>query len=67
MICVKLTRQERKTLLRVGRKAGDIDSASEAMAGVLFDDVRFEHLAATVISDYAWAAARFCFPADARW
>jgi hypothetical protein len=62
---VKLSRRERDALLTQGRRAGDIDGAADVISGALFDDLRFAHLPATVISDYAWAAARFCFPREA--
>lgn len=64
---VKLDRVERETLLALGRKAGDLDSAASAMLDELLADGRWEHLEAVTISDYAWAAARFCFPQEAKY
>ena len=57
---VKLTRGDRARLL-------DIESAADAMFTELAADGEWSHLAAVTISDYAWAAARFCFPQEAKY
>lgn len=71
MTAVKLTRSERRALLNIGRRAGDMYSAEGAMTHTLMNDERFAgrfaELPATVISDYCMAAARFCFPREARY
>ena len=64
---VKLDRTERRRLLDVGRAAGDMESAADAMFTELCADERWEHLDAVVISDYTWAAAKFCYPHEARY
>ena len=64
---VSLTRNERERLLDVGRKAGNLQDAADAMFTELCADPRWEHLEAVTISDYTWSAARFCFPAEARY
>lgn len=68
---VQLDRTEREWLLSIGREAGDLESAANAMFDVLLNDdrvcARFEDLDAVTISDYTWAAARFCFPSETRW
>lgn len=64
---VKLSRSEREHLLSVGRAEGDLDSASDAMFTALVNDERWEHLDAVTVSEYAHAAARFCFPQESKW
>lgn len=61
---VKLTRDERERLLNVGRCAGCLEAAKDAMFDDLAADARFEHLDAEVLSDYAWSAAKFCYPRE---
>lgn len=63
---LKLDKTERGWLLDIGRKAGDLESAKDAMFDELLADVRFEHLDVIELSSYAWAAAKFCFPREAR-
>lgn len=64
---VKLSRRERERLLRIGRDAGDMESAADAMFTELCADARWEHLEAVTISDYTWAAAKFCYPQEAKY
>lgn len=64
---VKLDRPERERLLDIGRAAGDLYSAKDAMFTELLADERFEHLDPVVVSDYAYAAAKFCFPAETKY
>lgn len=64
---VKLSRPERSRLLDIGRRAGDRDAAADAIFTELCGAAEWDHLDATVISDYAWAAANFCFPQEARY
>jgi hypothetical protein len=64
---VKLDRTERQHLLAVGRAAGDLESAADVMFSELMKDGRWEHLEAVTVSDYTWAAARFCFPQEAKY
>lgn len=64
---VSLDRVERSRLLDIGRAAGDLESAADAMFTELCSDSRWAHLAAVTISDYTWAAARFCFPREAQY
>lgn len=64
---VSLDRVERSRLLDIGRRAGDLESAADAMFTELCHDARWAHLAAVTISDYTWAAARFCFPQEAKY
>lgn len=64
---VKLSRSGREALLKVGRDAGYLDAAADAMFSELMNDPEWWHLDAITISDYAWAAARFCFPREARY
>jgi len=64
---VSLSRHERERLLNIGRAAGDMQSAADAMFTELTGDPRWEHLEAVVISDYTWAAAKFCYPQEARY
>lgn len=65
---VKLDRPSRDRLLDIGRRAGDLESAGDAMFTELMNSSsEWEHLEAVTISDYAWAAARFCFPREARY
>lgn len=64
---VKLDRAERAALLELGRKQSCLDEASDVMFDALFSDPRWEHLPAVDVSDYAHAAARFCFPHEARY
>lgn len=61
---VKLTRDERYRLLDIGRSAGDLESAKDAMLDALLSDPRWTHLDAVTISDYAWSAAKFCYPRE---
>jgi len=61
---VKLDKIEREDLLEIGRRAGDLESAKDAMFDQLINDPRWEHLDAVEISDYAWAAARWAFPRE---
>lgn len=61
---VKLDRVERETLLDLGRRAGSLEAAKAAMFSELLTDARFEHLDPVELSDYAWAAAKFCFPRE---
>jgi hypothetical protein len=63
---VKLNRTERAHLLDIGRRAGGLQDAADAMFSELTSDGRWAHLAAVTISDYTWAAARFCFPREAK-
>jgi len=62
---VTLTKGERHDLLALGRKAGNLEDAASAMFSELASSYRWEHLPAVDISDYTWAAARFCFPREA--
>jgi hypothetical protein len=64
---VSLPRHERERLLDIGRAADCMEAAADAMFTELCGDPRWEHLEAAVISDYTWAAAKFCFPQEARW
>ena len=64
---VKLDRPSREALLDVGRRAGNFPDAADDMVTELLNDPQWSHLEAVVISDYAWAAARFCFPQEARY
>src|SRR5262245_39098747 len=64
---VKLDRAERAHLLAIGRRCGGLDEAASTMFDELLKDGRWEHLPAVDISDYAWAAARFCFPQEAKY
>lgn len=64
---VKLNRVERSKLLDIGRAAGDMESAADAMFTELCSREEWEHLEAVVISDYTWAAAKFCYPQEARY
>jgi hypothetical protein len=64
---VKLSRSERSHILEIGRTAGGLDDASHAIFTELAADPRWEHLDAVDISDYAWAAARFCYPREAHY
>jgi hypothetical protein len=64
---VSLDRTERARLLDVGRAAGDMQTAADEMFSVLLQDPRWEHLEAVVISEYSWAAAKFCFPNEAKY
>ena len=64
---VKLSRPSRDALLAEGRREGNRDDAAHAMTDVLGSDPEWEHLPITVISDYAWAAANFCFPHESRY
>lgn len=64
---VKLERSQRERLLRLGREQHDITAAADAMFTEVAADSRWEHLEAVVISDYTWAAARFCFPKEAQY
>lgn len=61
---VKLSRPEREHLLNQGRRAGDLLAAKDVMLDALLADPRWEHLEAEVVSDYAYAAAKFCFPQE---
>lgn len=61
---VKLSRDERERLLDVGRAAGGLEFAKDAMMDELLGDPRWQHLEAEELSDYAWAAAKFCFPRE---
>lgn len=61
---VRLDRTEREYLLDIGRAAGSLERAKDAMFTALLSDDRFEHLEAETISDYAWAAAKWCFPRE---
>lgn len=63
---VTLTRGARQDLLAVGRKAGGLQDAADAMFDVLVHDDRWAHLSAVTISDYTWAAAHFAFPHESR-
>lgn len=63
---VTLDKPERELMLEIGRRAGDLYSAKDAIFNELLSDPRWEHLEAEVISDYAWAAARWCFPQESR-
>lgn len=64
---VKLSRTDREHLLDIGRKAGDLQSAHDEMFDELMNDPEWSHLPAVTISDYTWAAARFCFPQEAKY
>lgn len=64
---VKLDRTERQHLLSIGRAAGDLEGAADAMFTELCKDGRWSHLEAVTISDYTWAAANFCFPHESRY
>jgi len=64
---VRLSRPERERLLDIGRRAGGRDDAADAIMSELLCDPHWAHLEAIVISDYAWAAANFCFPQEARY
>jgi len=64
---VSLSRPERQRLLDIGRRAGGRDDAASAIMDELLGEPRWGHLAAVVISDYAWAAANFCFPHEAKY
>lgn len=64
---VSLTRPERERLLRIGRREDSLENAADAMFTELVGDPRWEHLEAVVISEYTWAAARFCFPGEAQY
>jgi hypothetical protein len=64
---VSLDRAERARLLDIGRAAGGLQDAHDAMFSELVSDGRWAHLPAVDISDYTWAAARFCFPQEAKW
>jgi hypothetical protein len=64
---VKLDRPSRERLLAIGRQAGGRDDAADAMMTELLQDPQWSHLEAITISDYAWAAANFCFPQEARY
>ena len=61
---VKLDRTERERLLDIGRRAGSLEGAKDEMLSELLSDPRFSHLEAEELSDYAWAAAKFCFPRE---
>lgn len=61
---VKLTRDDREWLLITGRRAGSLEAAKDAMLDELLADPRFSHLPVEEVSDYAWAAAKFCFPTE---
>lgn len=61
---VRLTADERERLLALGRAAGDLEGAKDRMLNALCSDARFEHLPADELSDYAWAAAKFCYPRE---
>jgi len=63
---VKLSRDARESLLAVGRRAGSLQDAADAMFDVLIHDSEWSHLAAVTISDYTWAAAQFCFPHESK-
>jgi hypothetical protein len=63
---VHLDRPERETLLAVGRTAGGLDDAADAMFTRLLADERFADLEAVELSDYAYSAAGFCFPHERR-
>jgi hypothetical protein len=62
---VKLDRPGRERLLAIGRRAGSFHDAADAMLSELLYDPQWSHLEAVTISDYAWAAAAFCFPREA--
>jgi hypothetical protein len=64
---VSLDRVQRSRLLGIGRAAGDMESAADAMFTELCSWPEWTHLEAVVISDYTWAAAKFCFPNEARY
>ncbi len=64
---VQLSATDRSVLARLGRKAGDLESANDAIMTTLLDRPDTAHLDAATISDYAWSLARFCFPAEARY
>jgi hypothetical protein len=64
---VKLNRVERARLLDIGRREDSLENAADAMFTELAGDPKWEHLEAVVISDYTWAAARFCFPQEAKY
>jgi len=61
---VKLDRGDRERLLDIGRRAGDLEAAKDAMLDELLADPKWSHLEAEVISDYAWAAAKWCYPRE---
>lgn len=61
---VRLDRVERSQLLDIGRKAGGLEAAKDAMFDELLADPRFEEIDVVEVSDYAWAAAKFCFPRE---
>lgn len=61
---VKLDRVEREELLDLGRRAGDLESAKDAMLDELLSDPRFADIDVVEVSDYAFAAAKFCFPRE---
>jgi len=63
---VKLSRPSRARLLDIGRKAGSLQDAADAMFTELCNDPEWSHLTAVTISDYTWAAANFCYPHEAR-
>jgi hypothetical protein len=44
-----------------------MESAADAMFTELCSWPEWTHLEAVVISDYTWAAAKFCFPNEARY
>lgn len=61
---VKLSRDERERLLDKGRAEHDLEGAKDVMLDELLSMSCFEHLPVEDVSDYAWAAARFCFPRE---
>ena len=64
---VKLSRPARDRLIKLGREAGGRDGAADAIMTELLGNPQWSHLEAVVISDYAWAAANFCFPQEAKY
>jgi hypothetical protein len=68
---VTLSRSERQRLIKIGRDAGGLQDAADAMFDALLNDPtwgpQWAHLAAATISDYTWAAAHFCFPGESRY
>jgi len=64
---VKLSRSHRNALIALGREAGDLQAAADAMFDSLSGDPEWAHLPAVTISDYTWAAAQFCFPNESRY
>lgn len=56
---MKLTTDERESMLAVGRSASSLDDAKDAMFSWLLEQPFFSEMDEETLSSYAWSAAKF--------